>query len=112
MKLKRGDQVIILSGKDRGKKGLILEARPKVNLVVVEGAQIQKKHQKSTGTRARGGIIAIPRPIPAGKVSILCPACEKPTRVGYQRNQSGKFRACRKCGQPLERPLAKEATRG
>jgi len=98
MKVKKGDQVKIILGKDRGREGKVKRVLPKENKVVVEGINIAKKHVKPRGEDQKGGIIKIERPLMASKVMVICPSCSQPTRVGYQVDKKGeKYRICRKC---------------
>ena len=98
MKLKKGDTVKILLGKDKGRKGKIQRLFTKEGKVLVEGVNIYKKHLKSQGEQKKGGIIEISRPMIISKVALICPSCSKPTRVGYQLSKgSGKQRICKKC---------------
>lgn len=98
MKIKKGDKVQVLQGKDRGRKGKVRRVIPKEDKVIVEGINIAKKHVKPRGKDQKGGIIRLEKPMPAGKVMVICPACDQPTRVGYQfDNQGEKHRICRKC---------------
>lgn len=98
MKLKKGDQVIIIVGKDKGRKGKIEKVLPKQNKVLIPGINVYKKHTKPRGERQPGGIIDVVKPLPASNVALLCPKCGKQTRIGYQigKNKS-KTRICRKC---------------
>ncbi len=101
MKLKKGDRVRVLSGKDRGKEGVVMRAMPAEGRVIVEGVNIAKKHQRATRATMQGGIIDKDMPLPASAVAILCPACG-PTRIGYRFDDRGnKVRVCRKCGGDL-----------
>ena len=101
MKLKKGDRVRVLTGKDRGKEGEITRAYPKTGKVLVEGVNTAKRHQKATRATVQGGIIDKDMPLPASNVAILCPT-DGPTRVGYRFDPNGdKFRICRKCGRDL-----------
>lgn len=89
MKIKKGDTVKILVGKDKGKDGLVLKVFPKENQVLVEGINVAKKHQKATQTQAPG-IVEKTRPIHISNVSALDPKDKKPTRVGYKVLKDGK----------------------
>lgn len=97
MKIKKGDKVIILSGKDAGKTGKVESVFGKKDKILVGGINIFKKHQKPRGEGRPGGIISIPRPITASKVAIICPKCNQTTRIGYQINGEEKVRICKKC---------------
>ncbi|MHB8669635.1 MAG: 50S ribosomal protein L24 [Acidimicrobiales bacterium] len=101
MKLRKGDRVRVLSGKDRGREAEIMRVMPKQDRVIVDGINVAKKHQRATRATMQGGIIDKDMPIPASSVALLCPSCG-PTRVGYRFEDSGtglvKIRICRKCG--------------
>ena len=98
MKIRKGDRVQVLAGKDRGKTGTITFAYPAKGKVVVDGLNVAKKHQKATGATMQGGIIDKEMPMPVSNVAIICPSCAKPTRIGYRFEPDGtKVRICRKC---------------
>jgi large subunit ribosomal protein L24 len=98
MKIRKGDRVQVLTGKDRGKTGTVTRSIPTRGKVIVDGVNIAKKHQKPTSATTQGGIIDKEMPIPVANVAIVCPACGKPTRVGYRIEADGtKVRICRKC---------------
>jgi len=100
--VKKGDTVVVRSGKDRGARGKVLLTLPKVNRVLVEGVNRVKKHTKvSTNQRGAqtGGIVTQEAPVHASNVQIVCPNCSKATRIGYRKNDDGRsVRVCRKCG--------------
>ncbi len=99
MKIKKGDRVKVILGKDRGRTGIVKRVLPKENKLVVEGINIAKKHVKPRGDDQKGGIIRVEKPLPVSKVMVVCPGCGQQTRIGYQINQKGKKnRICRKCG--------------
>ena len=108
MKLKRGDRVRVLQGKDRGKEGVVTRVNPKTGMVVVDGGVhpigLAKKHLKQRSATAPGGIIDKFMPLPASSVAILC-ANDGPTRIGYRVTEDptgpSKVRVCRKCGADL-----------
>ncbi|WP_129409942.1 50S ribosomal protein L24 [Marinitoga lauensis] len=104
MKVKKGDLVKVISGKDKGKEGRVLRVIPKLNKVIVENVNIVKKHQRPTQQLREGGIIEQPSPIHASKVMVVCPSCGKPTRVGYRFLEEGrKVRICRKCNEIIDK---------
>ena len=119
MKVKKGDTVEMLTGKDRGKRGRVLDARPREGKVVVENLNVNRKHQKPRPMRdasrmgqaqmAPGGRIERPAAVPVGNVMLVCPTCKRPTRVGYRfkDDKSGhvKVRVCKhpECGQEIDR---------
>ena len=98
MNIKKNDTVIVLSGKDKGKKGKVLVAMPKENKVIVEGVSVASVHQKPRKQGEEGGIIHKEIPIRADKVALFCSKCGKPTRVGHAFVDGKKLRACKKCG--------------
>ena len=98
MRIKKGDTVKIKVGKDKGKTGKVEKALPKKNKVLVEGINVYKKHLKPRGEGKPGGIIEINKPLSVSNVMLVCPKCQKPTRVGYQLDKQGnKYRFCKKC---------------
>lgn len=120
LRIRKGDTVKVISGKDAGQTGVVLRAFPKVNKLLVEGINIIAKHQKARQTGRQtaagvrqmqeGGIIRKPAPLAAPKVMLVCPNCQQPTRVGYAyREGEGKlarrkYRVCkrRECGKPID----------
>jgi large subunit ribosomal protein L24 len=101
MKLKKGDTVLIISGKDRGKKGKILEAFPKDGRILVEGVNLRKKHQRPKKSGEKGQIISMPGPISISNAKLICPKCGKPTRAGFKILNKNKIRICKKCNQEI-----------
>ncbi|MBS6367188.1 MAG: 50S ribosomal protein L24 [Clostridiales bacterium] len=102
MNIKTNDTVIVLSGKDKGKKGKILESMPTVGKVLVEGINVSAHHVKPRKQGQEGGIIRKETPIRACKVMLVCPKCNKPTRIGHKLLSDGKkSRVCKKCGETL-----------
>jgi len=103
LKIKKGDKVKVLSGKDRGKISQVLSVLPNQQRVLVSKINIVKKHKKKTGnTKDPGGIIESERPIHISNVMIVCSACSKPTRISYEVKKSGKKRTCKKCKTVLD----------
>src|SRR4051812_32670565 len=101
LKIKKGDRVRVLSGKDRGKEGVVMRSLPSQGKVIVEGVNIAKKHQKPTRTTMQGGIIDKDMPIDASNVALVCPK-DGATRAGYRFDADGtKVRICRKWGQDI-----------
>ena len=101
MKIKKGDRVVVLTGKDRGKEGEVMRAMPAEGKVIVDGVNVAKRHQRATRATTQGGIIDKDMPIPASSVAIICPN-DGATRVGYRFDDKGeKVRVCRKCGGDL-----------
>ena len=119
MKVKKGDTVQITAGKDRGKQGRVIEAHPSRQKVVVENLNLVKRHTKprpiqnssrmGTAGMTPGGVIEKPAPLPVGNVMIVCPVCNRPTRVGVRdkdsHGQQVKVRVCKRqdCGEEIDR---------
>ena len=98
MKLKKGDKVVVLSGKDRGKEGTVMRALPKSGRVIVDGVNVAKRHQKATRATMQGGIIDKEMPIHVSNVALWCTKCGA-TRIGFRFDDDGKkVRVCRRCG--------------
>jgi large subunit ribosomal protein L24 len=100
MKLKKGDRVQVIAGKDLGKQGEITRVILERNRVIVDGVNVAKRHQKATKATMQGGIIDKDMPIHVSNVAIVCGECG-PTRVGYRFEGTDKVRVCRKCGKDL-----------
>ena len=99
LKIKKGDRVRVLTGKDRGHEGQVMRVIPSTGKVIVDGANVAKKHQRATKATMQGGIIDKDMPMPVANVALLCPVCGKATRVGYKMDKDGtKARVCKKCG--------------
>ena len=103
MKVRKGDRVQVLAGKDRGREGEVSRVIPGRNKVIVEGMNVAKRHQKATRDTMQGGIIDKSMPIDASNVAVISPADGKPTRVGYRLSDEGqKVRVCRRTGVDLD----------
>jgi large subunit ribosomal protein L24 len=105
MKIKKGDRVRVLSGKDVGKEGEVTRVLVESNRVIVDGVNIAKRHQRATRATMQGGIIDKDMPINASNVAVVCSTCG-PTRIGYRfagdsTDSRSKVRVCRKCGKDL-----------
>ena len=109
MNIIKNDTVIVLSGKDKGKKGKVLVAMPKENKVIVEGINVATCHVKARKQGDESGIIRKEIPLRADKVMLVCPKCGKPTRVGHtaahsdRKNKDVNVRACKKCGAAIDK---------
>lgn len=108
MKIIKGDNVIVISGKDKGKKGKVLKSLPKDSLIIVDNINVKNKHQKPKSAGKKGEKIKVSRPIAVSSVMLICKNCNKPTRVGYKildnlsDNKAGKkIRICKKCALEL-----------
>jgi large subunit ribosomal protein L24 len=103
MKIRTGDTVLVLSGKDRGKRGRVIRVMPRENREVVEGINLAWKHQKPRLAGQKGTKIQIPAPLFASKVMLVCPHCDKPTRVARVRGEEGRlFRVCKRCNEMID----------
>lgn len=101
MKIRRGDKVQVMVGRDKGKRGEVRQVWRGRGLVLVSGVNLYKKHLKNTDRR-KGGVVERERPILIGKVMLLCPHCGKPTRAAFQLSPSRKKRLCRHCQAELD----------
>ena len=102
MKIRKGDTVRVLTGKDRGKEGEVMFALPEQRKVIVAGVNVAKKHQRPLNATMQGGIIDKDMPVHVSNVAVVCRACDRPTRVGYRVAPDGtKARICRRCGKEL-----------
>ena len=102
MRIRKGDNVQVLSGNDKGKTGEVLEVIQKEDKVVVKGVNVRKKHVKARKQGDESGIIPVECAIPASKVNVVCPKCGKVTKVGYRVDKDKKVRICKKCGAELK----------
>ena len=119
MRVKKGDLVQVLSGKDRGKQGRVLEARPKERRVIVENLNQVKRHTKPRPVQSAsrmggpqiepGGVITKPAPLPVSNVMVVCPVCKRPTRIGITekqiRGETVRIRVCKRadCGEEIDK---------
>ncbi len=101
MKIKKGDTVLVISGKNKGKKGKILRAFPKEKKILIDGINLMKKHQKPKKTGEKGQIIQKPAPIDVSNVKMICPKCSKAVRLGYKIVDDKKYRICKKCNKQI-----------
>ncbi len=103
MNIKKGDKVLIISGKDKGKSGKVLRVIPTERKVVVEGINIGVKHRKPRGRHDQGGKSNQEMPLYGSKAMVVCKSCEKPTRITRKVLEDGtRARACRNCGEQLD----------
>jgi large subunit ribosomal protein L24 len=100
MKLRKGDRVRVLAGKDVGREGEITRVIPDRDRVIIDGINVAKKHQRATKATMQGGIIDKDMPIHVSNVAIVCATCG-PTRIGYRFEGTDKVRVCKKCGKDL-----------
>ncbi len=102
LKIKKGDRVVVLSGKDKGKEGVVQRALPADRKVVVEGVNTAKRHQKARSATEAGGILEIDKPIDISNVAVISPADGKATRVGYKVVDGKKIRVCKRTGEEIK----------
>ncbi len=102
MKIKKGDNVQVLSGNDKGKTGEVLEVIPKEDEIIVKGVNVRQKHVKARKQGDESGIIPVECSIPSSKVNIVCSKCGKATKIGYSIEKDEKVRVCKKCGAKLK----------
>lgn len=98
MKIHKGDTVLIIKGKDKGKKAKVLRGFPEKLKVLVEGVNIKKIHKKPRKEGEKGQVVEVPSALPVSKAKLICPKCGKPARVGYKTDGKAKTRMCKKCG--------------
>lgn len=97
MKIKKGDNVKVLKGKDRGKTGKVLAVDTKNDMVTVEGVNLYKKHVRPKRQEEKGQTVELVRPLSVSKVQLVCPNCHEATRVGVRGEGVGKVRYCKQC---------------
>jgi len=97
MKIRKGDKVKIMVGKDKGKEGVIDRVYPKQEKILIQGMNLIKRHVKKNQEMPQGGIIDVPKPIRVSSVMLICPKCGKNVRVGYKVDKNKIVRICRKC---------------
>lgn len=102
MKIRKNDTVLVISGKDKGKKGKIRFAYPVDSRVMVEGVNMIKKHSKARGVARQAGIIEREAPVHVSKVMLICNKCNKPTRVGWSVIEGKKARTCAVCHEVID----------
>lgn len=100
-KIKKNDNVEVLSGKDKGKRGSVVRIIPKKDKVIVSGVNIVKKAMKRRSQQDQGGIVEIEAPLHISNVGVVCKKCGRPVKIGYKIDGDKKVRVCRKCGETL-----------
>jgi len=105
MKIKKDDNVLVIAGKERGKKGKVRFAYPRKQKIIIEGLNFIKKHSKARGAARQAGIIDLEAPLHVSNVMIICNKCNKPARIGYRKLEDGRrVRFCRVCQEVIEWP--------
>ncbi len=97
MKVKKGDNILVISGKDKGRTAKILKSFPKELKILVEGMNLKKKHVRPKKQGEKGQVVSVPTPFDVSDVKFLCPKCGKASRLGYKLSEDKKFRICKKC---------------
>ena len=97
MKIKKGDTVLVISGKDKGRTAKILASFPKDGHILVEGINMRQKHIKPKKQGEVGQVVKVPAPIDSSDVKLVCPKCGKAVRIGYKVTEDKKYRICKKC---------------
>ena len=101
--VKKGDKVLVITGKDKGKVADVIEVSPKTKRVLVDGVNVVTKHQKPKSQQDKGGIVKKSAPIDASNVMVVCPECGKATRVAHKDLNGKNVRVCKKCGSTLDK---------
>ncbi len=97
MKIKKGDNILIISGKDSGRTAKVLKSFPKEGNILIEGINLKNKHVKPKKQGEKGQVIKTPAPLDVSNVKFICPKCGKATRIGYKIENDRKYRFCKKC---------------
>lgn len=97
MKIKKGDKVKVVAGKDNGREGTVQKVYETQETVLVPNVNLYKKHVRKSDQMPQGGVVEVPRPLNVAKVMLVCPKCKKVTRVGYSVENGKKTRICKKC---------------
>ncbi|MBM7022427.1 50S ribosomal protein L24 [Treponema sp. Marseille-Q4523] len=100
-KIKKNDNVEVLAGKDKGKRGSVVRIIPKKDKVIVSGVNIVKKAMKRRSQQDQGGIVEVEAPLHISNVGVVCKKCGRPVKIGYKIDGDKKLRVCRKCGETL-----------
>ncbi len=103
-KIVTGDQILVVRGKDRGARATVRQNMPSRDMVIVEGVNVAKKHQRAIPRVRQAGIIDMEMPMHVSKVMLVCPSCDHPTRVGFRVDGDTKVRYCKKCDAVIGRP--------
>ncbi|MBI2607782.1 MAG: 50S ribosomal protein L24 [Candidatus Doudnabacteria bacterium] len=101
LRIKKDDQVKIISGKDKGRSGKVLEVLPKDGKVIVEGLNIHVRFARARRKGEKGQRLELSAPIWVSKVMLICPACGKTTRIGHEKTENNSYRQCKKCGRRI-----------
>ena len=105
LRLAAGDTVMVLAGKDKGKRGKVKLVKASVGKIEVEGVNVVKRHSKPTPKNQKGGILEKELLMPISKVMYVCPKCNNPSKVAFATKGESRERLCRRCGEPADRPV-------
>ena len=97
MKVKKGDNILVIAGKDKGRTGKIMKSFPKELKVLVEGINLKKKHVRPKREGEKGQVVQIPAVLDISNIKLICPKCGKAARIGYSIENKEKYRICKKC---------------
>lgn len=98
MHIRKGDQIKMMTGADRGRTGKVLAAFPRTRRIAADGINVKKKHVRPRRQGQKGELVQVPMPFPASRALLVCRACGKPVRVGFRTEAGKKMRVCKKCG--------------
>jgi len=101
IKIRKGDTVRVIRGRSRGEEGKVSRVIREKRMLIIEGVNLLRKHQRPTGQNKPSGIMEIPGPVRIDCVMLVCPKCSKPTRVGFSFEDGKKVRVCKKCGEAI-----------
>jgi large subunit ribosomal protein L24 len=101
LNIKKGDEVKVLAGKEKGKTGKVIEVLPEEGRVAIEGLNLHTRFTRPKRQNEKGQKIQVPGPLSVSKLMLVCPHCGKPTRVGHSVTEAGSFRKCKKCGKTI-----------
>lgn len=101
-KIKKGDKVLIIKGKDKGKIGKVIRVIPREERIIIEGLNIVKKHLRPRKAGEKGKIVDVPAPLSWSNVKLICQHCQRPTRVGFTMEKEKKVRYCKKCKKVID----------
>lgn len=103
MHIKQGDNIVVIAGKEKGKKGKVLRVSPTQNRAIVEALNMAKHHERPSRSNPQGGILEKEAPLHASNLMLICPKCNRPTRVGHTALEDGaKVRTCKKCSEIVD----------
>lgn len=106
-KIVSGDEIVVISGKNKGERARVRQNMPREDKVVIEGVNIVRKHI-ARGRARQAGIVEVEAPLPVSKVMLVCPSCGEPTRVGFRHDENGnKVRFCKKCDAVVPKPTSR-----